>query len=199
MITLNAEQRSPEWYAARLGKPTASQFDNIVDAKGKPSRSRQKYLYQLAGERVSGVSTDGYVNSAMQRGIELEPEARGFFELITDKAVDCVGMCFPDHKMWGCSPDGLVGQDSGLEIKCPLSHNHVGYLIGGGLPVDYFVQVQGNLLVTERKSWWFLSYFPGIKPLLLEVGRDDKFCEVLEAELRRFCDDLDALVKRIGG
>lgn len=192
------EQLSTEWFAARVGRPSASQFDKIITTKGEPSKQRQKYLYQLAGERISGTREETYCNAAMQRGTEMEPEARALYELMRDVSVDQVGMCYRDSdKLFSCSPDGLVGEDGGLEIKCPSMAVHVEYLMGGKLPTDYFQQVHGSLLVTGRKWWDFLSYYPGIKPLLVRVFPDKGFMGVLDLELAFFCEELSAIVDQI--
>lgn len=198
MIALELQQQTPEWFAARCGVPSASNFDKIVTTKGEPSKQAQKYLWQLAGERVTGKQEESFTSGHMQRGIELEAEARQFYELVSDVVVQTVGICYPnENKKYSCSPDGLVGEDGGLEIKCPSMAVHVGYLIEGVLPTEYFQQVQGNLLVTGRKWWDFVSYYPGLKPLMLRVYRDEEFIKKLDLALENFCEELDAVTKRI--
>lgn len=195
MKILECAQYSPEYWSARCGVPSASNFDRIVDASGKPSKQRQKYLYQLAGERITCKAEETYQNAAMLRGLELEAEARSFYELTNDVTVQQVGFCM--NEIAGCSPDGLVGEDGGLEIKCPLMYNHVGYLLDGSFPTQYFQQVQGSLLVTGRKWWDFLSYYPGLKPLVIRVTPDRKFQEILKVELDAFCKSLGEVVEKI--
>lgn len=198
MITLDFAQGTPEWFAARCGVPSASNFDMIVTTKGEPSKQREKYLYRLAGERVSGKPEETYQNGAMQRGIEMEAEARKLYELAKDVEVAQVGICFPDKKrLYAASPDGLIGDDGLLEIKCPLIHTHVGYLINGELPTEYFQQTQGQLLVTEHKFVDFVSYYPGLRPLIVRVERDNNFLEKLEIELISFNKDLETLTEKI--
>ena len=198
MKILEIEQGSPEWHQARCGLPTASCFDKIIDATGKQSKSRKKYLYQLAGERITGKAEETYQNGAMLRGKEMEGEARELYELVTGETVQQVGLCLADGKFqYGASPDGLVGEDGGLEIKCPLIVNAVTYLIDGKLPSDYFQQVQGQLLVTGRKWVDFLSYYPGMKPLLIRILPDPEFQQLLKAELESFCKELDLIVETI--
>ena len=197
MIIVDVVQGTPEWFTARCGIPTASNFDKIITVDGKPSKQRQKYLYQLAGERVAGAKAWTYVNEAMQRGVELEAEARQLFEMVTGEEVTQVGMCMPSEKSWACSPDGLIGKDSGLEIKCPLIHTHVEYLLESSLPSDYFQQVQGNMMITGRASWNFMSYYPGLRPLILVVKRDDKFCMALLDELAKFTKELWTISEKI--
>jgi putative phage-type endonuclease len=198
MNIINCEQRSPEWFAVRLGVPTASEFDSIIQIDGKLSRSRQKYLYRLAGEKVAGKAEETYQNAAMLRGIELENEARQAYELIQGVEVEQVGFCLKDG--YGCSPDGLMQKERcGLEIKCPSIAVHVGYLVGGVLPDDYFQQVQGSLLVTGYKWWDFMSYYPGLPPFIIRVTPDKRFLDLLENQLVSFCRELEETIKKIQG
>jgi len=174
-------QGTPEWRTARAGIPTSSSFDMIITTAGKPSKQRQKYLYALAAERITGAKENHYQNGIMQRGIELESEARAMYELITGNEVKQVGVCFPE------------------EIKCPLSYTHVGYLLDGALPVDYFAQTQGQLLVTSRKYVDFFSYYPGLKPLLIKVKPDKAFLKALAIELEIFVKELDEITEKLRG
>jgi putative phage-type endonuclease len=196
MKILELEQRTDEWMQARLGIPTASNFDKIITTKGEPSKQAQKYMYRLAGERLSGTTEETYQNAAMQRGCELEDEARAFYSLINDVEVKQVGFCLSDSG-YGCSPDGLIGEEGLIEIKCPQMATHVEYLIEGGLPITYFQQVQGQLLVTERKWCDFISYYAGIKPLVVRVGRNETFIKALHGELVRFVFTLNETVRKL--
>jgi hypothetical protein len=195
MTIIDCEQRSDEWFAARLGVPSASSFEQIVTMKGEPSKQREKYLYKLAGEKVAGKAEESYQNAAMLRGVELEDTARQLYQLITDAQVDQVGFCVQDG--CGCSPDGLIGTTGGMEIKCPTISTHVGYLLNGGLPSEYFQQVQGSLLITGREWWDFVSFYPGLRPLIVRVEPDKAFLKALKAELDRFCVDLNTTIWRI--
>lgn len=197
MRLVDCEQKTPEWYAARCGIPTASGFDKIITTKGEQSKQRTKYMYQLAGERVAGVSEETYQSAAMIRGIEIEEEARDFYEFTTGEIVTKVGFCVSECGRFGASPDGLVGEDGLLEIKCPTLAVHVGYLLENKLPTDYFQQTQGQLLVTGRKWSDFISYYPGIKPLMLRVFPDGGFHQLLGAELSGFCAELEQIILRI--
>jgi putative phage-type endonuclease len=197
MKILNFEQLSPEWHAIRLGRPSASKFDMIVTADGSPSKQRQKYLYQLAGEKVSGISPETYQNDAMLRGIELESEARKFYEIVTENVVTQVGFCLSDCEKYGASPDGMIGEEGLLEIKCPIISTHVGYLLTNKIPTEYYQQTQGQLLVTGRKWVDFVSYYPGIKPLILRSVRDEGFIYLLKNELERFCKELEEVTDKI--
>ena len=153
-------------------------------------------LYKLAGEKVLGEKEEGYTNGAMQRGIELEPEARALFELITELGVKEVGLCYYDERRdRSCSPDGLVETGmtlmDGLEIKCPELQTHVEYLIAKKLPTKYIQQVQGSLYITGLERWNFFSYYPGMKPLHIVVERDEIFIAKLSKALDDFVVELD--------
>lgn len=189
-------QNTPEWHACRCGVPSASSFDCIVTTDGKPSKQRQKYLYKLAGERITGLAEETYTNGAMQRGKEMEAEARKLYTFHTGKEVAEIGFCLADGG-YGASPDGLVGDDGCLEIKCPQLATHVGYLLENKLPIEYFQQTQGQLLVTERRYVDFISYYPAMKPLIIRVERDEKFLAILKEELEKFCKELNEITERI--
>ena len=196
MITEAVVQGSPEWTKARLGIPTSSNFDKLITTEGEPSKQRQKYMYQLAAERITGVKEESYKNGIMERGILMEAEARDMYAFISGNEVEQVGVCFPDEKkLYGCSPDGLVGKDGQIEVKCPTSAIHVGYLLEGVLPKDYFQQVQGQLLVTGRKWLDFFSFYPGLKPLLIRIKPEKAFLGALQRELEVFCASLNEITK----
>lgn len=198
MIVLDLEQGTQEWLQARCGTPSASKFDMIVTSTGSPSKQAKKYLYQLAGERVIGKPVESYKSAAMERGIEMEGEAADLYELLTDAEVKRVGICYSDEvKAFSCSPDRLIGEDGLLEIKCPEIHTHVEYLLSGTAPTDYFQQLQGQLLVTGREWVDFMSYYPGLKPLIVRVKRDEKFLSALKGELETFCNELAAVTEKL--
>jgi hypothetical protein len=195
MIILEHEQGTPEWLQDRCGLPTASNFSNIVTSAGFRSKSRQKYMEVLAGERLSETIKEGFKSVSMARGNELEGQARTTLSMIHDVDIVLVGLCLTDDKLYGCSPDGLImSPKSGCEIKCPEFSAHREYYRNRRVPPTYWQQVQGEMLVCERDSWIFMSYFPGAKPLILTVQRDDNFCKILHRELVEFRMDLDELV-----
>ena len=198
MKTYNFEQLSEEWYAIRRGIPTASNFDKIITSKGEPSKQRTKYMYRLAGEAVSGIQEETYQNAAMIRGIELEEEARDLYEVLNDTEVEQVGFCLEDAIVKaGASPDGIINDFGMLEIKCPLITTHVDYLLKGKLPTEYFQQVQGQLYITGSDWCDFMSYFPGLKPLIIRVGREEDFINKLEDALVVFCKELNKIIIKI--
>ena len=191
-------QGSPEWLEVRLGKPGGTSFCDIVLRDGKRAAGRTKLLYRLASEILSGETTPGFQNAACLRGTELEPEARSAYELITGADVVQVGYVFADEsRRWGCSPDGLVGDDGLVEIKCPLAHTHVEYMDRGKLPSKYWHQVHGQMAVTGRQWCDFLSFHPNIRPFLLRVERDEAVCRMITEALEEFCADLAELVERL--
>lgn len=197
MIILNCTQGDADWITARCGKPSSSRFSDIVTTKGQTSKSRQKYLYELAGERIIGTPQESYTNPHMQRGIELESSARDYYRLITGNEVIEVGTCFYDaRKLYCASPDGLTEKGC-LEIKCPSLPVAVEYLLAGKLPTKYFTQVQGQLFVTEKEYADFLSWYPGLPELLIRVERDEPFIEKLKYELEAFCQELDEVTEKL--
>lgn len=195
MKIINCEQGSLEWFEARLCIPSSSNFDKIITTAGKPSKQREKYMYRLAGEAVSGVLEESYQNAAMLRGIEMEDEAKQLYTLITGNEVTEVGFCVEEG--YGASPDGLIAEKGCLELKCPLVATHVGYLLANKLPTDYFQQVQGQLLVTGREWADFMSYSPGLKPMIVRVNRDETFINALKIELAVFCEELRVVIGKI--
>jgi len=188
MRIINVEQRSPEWFAARLGVPSASNFGKIITPGGKRSTQVEGYLNRLVADILTGRSEQQEPSEAMQRGTELEPEARAYYELIAGP-VEEVGFCIHDDG-FGCSPDGLVGKDGLLEIKCGLAHTHVEWLRDGVIPSIHIPQVQGQLLTTGRLWCDFLAYHPSMKCLLVRVNRDDKYCDLLHEALKELVENI---------
>jgi len=200
MIILDCEQYSDEWWAARLGVPTASQFSNIVKTNGTPSDSATKYMYRLATEQITQVSTDSFQSAAMERGHEMENHARTLFEMRYDIEVKQVGLVFRDEqRKYACSPDGLL-DDAGLEIFCPESPNLVACLLNPEKALanaKKFQQIQGSMLITGFDTWHFVVYYPGMPALFQVIERDDAFCSKLEKELDSFALELSMTIKKI--
>lgn len=197
MKIYNFEQRTPEWYAIRRGRPSASVFSSIVTCDGKPSKSADKLLYKLAGEILTGKSEEMFQNDAMRRGVELEPDARMFYELSTGCTVEQIGFCLNDEETFGCSPDGLVGADGLIEIKVPSIATHISYMLDNCVPSEYYQQVQGQLLVTERDWCDFVSYHPDMKSFIYRQYRDEAFISKLNAELIAFTKRLKEIVEKL--
>lgn len=196
------EQRTEEWYAARLGKVTASRVADIV-AKTKTgySTSRANYMAELICERLTGVRGDFYMNAAMQWGVEKEPEARAVYEAQTGALVTEVG--FTPHNLIesaGASPDGLVGNDGLAEFKCPITATHLDTILTETIPGRYATQMQWQMACTGRQWCDFVSYDPRLpKELRLfvkRVPRDEAVVSMLEREVQSFLSELnDKLAK----
>lgn len=190
MTTIDTQQRSAEWYEARRGMVTASRFDKILTPKeGKPSAQQNTLINELIAESVLPPQEGAIVPATeeMYEGMRLEAEARCYFELEQAKApVTQVGFCIHESGLFGCSPDGLVGEDGGLELKVPLAKTHIGYVREGGLPDAYKCQVHGSMIVTGRKWWSFFSYSRHFEPFHVRVEWDD-FTNKLRSELYFFC------------
>ncbi len=184
MIISPHEQGTDAWLAARLGKPSASCFSKLITMTGKPSASADAYINQLLGERLTGKSEPHYTSEAMILGTEREPEARADYEFITGNKVDQVGFILDDSQSYGCSPDGLIGDDGGLEIKCPAQTTQAGYWRDKQSGVKkYYQQIQGCMMVTGRKWWDFFSYHPDMPHVLVRVKRDQDYIDKLSEQV----------------
>lgn len=202
MIILEAEQGSDEWLQARAGIVTGSKFGEIITPTGKPTTGAKRitYMNTLLAEWMSGSPTETFQSDWMRRGTELEPEARELYAMIKDCEPEQVGMVYKDKlKLVSCSPDALVG-DSGLwENKAPAPHTHVGYLLKESLPNQYIPQVQGQMWVCDREWCDFMSYCPGMPPMIVRVNRDNKFIESLSSEVERFVEEMLEKREKLGG
>ena len=196
-------QGSEEWYAARLGKVTASNFSAATSAgRGSaPSKTRKDYMLKLVAERMTELPTESYSNKAMEWGSETEQEAREYYEALNGCEVQQVGFIERDGDTGG-SPDGLVGANGMLEIKCPFPTTHIRYILADKMPAEYVKQVQGNLWVAERQWCDFVSFDPRVKQrpyFSARVYRDDDYIKELHIKLVMFIDEmktmLDSLTK----
>lgn len=186
------KQGTEEWFNIKKGRASASEFSKILTPTGKPSASAIPFARRLARECLCDDPLDDRFESKhMKWGKEIEPEARRRFEEVTGILVDEVGFCLRDDRATGCSPDGLIKFNGefyqGLEIKCPSVDKHVEYLMNGTLPKEYALQVHGSMAVTGFNSWYFMSYFPGLKDLIIKVERDE-FTEKVNDSLNSFVD-----------
>ena len=207
MITFTTEDRiavqqgTPEWLELRRGKVTASRVaDILAKTKTGPSASRQNYLIELALQRTTKTIEPSYTNAAMEWGTATEPQARVAYEVNTHNFVDQVP--FIDHptiKGFGCSPDGLVGADGLLEIKCPNSATHWEYFKSKEPPKKYFIQMQAQMAVTGAKWCDFVSFDPRMPErsqlLIVNVPRDPEFILYMEAEIKQFLEEVSTEVK----
>lgn len=190
MKTLNHEQYSDEWWSARRGLPTASQFGRIVGKTGKLLSGADTYIHELVAEGLLPDSgTEMFQSDAMANGSETEDEARRWYDFRNAADSKTVGLCLSGCGRYGASPDALVGRDGLLEIKCPLPKTHIGYLASGKLPDVYKAQVHGELLVTGREWADFMSYHPDLPPMVVRVEPDAYTIKLADA-LDQFCEKL---------
>jgi putative phage-type endonuclease len=184
-------QGSEEWFDARKGVATASEFGKILTPTGRLSKSSTAYMRKLTRECIIDDPMTFLGNDYTEWGNEYEKHARKEFEEVKGEKVHEVGFCISDrNNVVGCSPDGLIKDmfekwTEGLEIKCPSVDKHVQYLMEGELPGAYKMQVHGSMAVTGLNAWWFMSYFPGLRPLIIRVERDE-FTNKLDAVLDEF-------------
>ena len=175
MKIIDCQQGTPEWLAVRLGVPTASEFDSIITPKkGDLAAAHETYIDRLLDEQIRRDAERPFKGNAdTERGHALEPDARALYAFIHDVEPQQVGFILRDDGLAGCSPDSLIDEDGGLEIKCPDGPQHVGYLRAGTIPDKYKPQVHGCMIITGRKWWDFMSYCPGHKPLIIRAYPDD--------------------------
>ena len=198
LILLNCEQGSEAWHQARLGIPTASQFHRILTPSGAASSQATGYLAELLAEHISGEAATIPPTADMQRGTELEPAARACYELETGYDVVQVGGVYLDEtKKIMASPDGLIaGMTRGLEIKCPRLATYIRYILEGGLPTQYTLQVQGGMWVTDYEEWDFVSYCPDYVPqpiYIQTIKRNTALIAQMNKHIRAFSARLETL------
>ena len=191
------EQGTPEWFAARLGNVTASRVaDVIAKTKSGYSASRDNYMAQLICERMTGTVAESFTSSAMQWGTETEPLARAAYESAADVLVDQVGYVpHPVINRAGASPDGLVGADGLLEIKCPNTATHIETLLSEKVPSKYITQMQWQMACTGRQWCDFVSFDPrlpdGLQLFVSRVEAYSEYITTLEHEVEMFLIELD--------
>jgi len=196
MITYRVDQGSIEWQQLRIGIPTASRFSHIITPKThKLSASATPYLHEKLAEWLLGEPADAASSGFMDRGSDLEAEAIRWYEFTNDMTVDRPGFILRDDRLAGCSPDGLVGDDGGLEIKCLSASNHVGALLGSAN--EYPVQIQGCMWLCERTWWTRLYYNPAMPPVVVRVERDDSFIALLAVTVNAFIGRLQSAQARL--
>ena len=197
------EQRSPEWFAARLGRVTASKIaDVIAKTKTGYGASRDDYMTNLILERMTGAPTESISNQFMEWGTQQEPFARAEYEKVKEVLVDEVGIIYhPTIEMTGASPDGLVGDDGLVEIKCPSSKTHMATILSQTIAGKYFAQMQWQLCCTKRSWCDFVSFDPrmpeGLKLYIKRVERDDKYISMLEEEVIKFLQELEVKLNQL--
>ena len=200
---INIIQGSEEWHALRCGRVTASRVADVV-AKTKSGwgASRANYAAELIAERLTGEPAERFTNAAMQWGTDHEPDARAAYEFFRDAAVVEIG--FVDHPsiaMTGASPDGLVGEDGLVEIKCPNTATHLDTLLSQTVPAKYVTQMLWQMACTGRKWCDFVSFDPrlpeSMSMFVKRVERDDKRIAELETEVAAFLEEISAKIEQL--
>ena len=194
MIIHTFPQRTEEWYKVKRGKFSPSNFNKL-----KMSPSTQGYndlINQIVYERLTGKSVEHYVTPDMERGTELEPEARESYEMETFNKVKEIG-CYELDEWVCCSPDGIIGEDGMLEIKCPKWNTHLSYKLNGGIPDNYVWQMQGQMLIADKKWVDFYSYHPELEPHLFRFERDDKITTQIRQKLDKAIQEVQNRITKL--
>jgi len=195
MTFFDVEQGSDEWFAMRKGKFTASTFKDLFAAK--TTKAYEKVIYRVVFERLTGESPEGFTNEWMERGKELESEAREKYEMMTFNKVSNGGFVEVDEWV-GCSPDGFIRNDNGLiEIKCPAFNTHLNYLLDKKLPKIYEKQVQGQMYVTGAEWCDFMCYHPKLQPLIIRIERDEIMITEIKKKLEESIEKAKSLIKQL--
>lgn len=194
---ITCDQNSPEWFQARMGIPTASMFGTVM-AKGKDggaSATRKNYLFKLAGEIISGEPMENYQNANMERGHEMEKEARSWFAFLSDSPLERVGFIRNGQK--GCSPDSLIGADGMVEFKSNQPHIIIDLILKDQFPPEHMAQCMGALWIAEREWIDLCCYWPSMPKFVQRLHRDEAYIAKLSAAIDAFNDELQEIVSRI--
>ena len=187
-------QGSPEWHDLRRGRFTASNIPKLF--MGKTTQGYSDALYRVAMERVTGKSTESYSNAAMMRGIQLEPMARQIYEIEKQTLVEECGFVEVDEWM-GCSPDGLVGKDGMIQIKCPAFNTHIGYIVSEEVPKDYYIQMQAEMWMSGRQWNDFMSFHPDLPSLIIRLTPDEAVYKKMAEEIEIAKQKVTEIIKKI--
>ncbi|EJF76552.1 hypothetical protein MCO_01619, partial [Bartonella sp. DB5-6] len=201
------EQRTAEWFQARLGKVTASNVYNVLSktAKGLPTSKYEDYKMKLMTERLTGEISQSYTTAAMQWGVVYEENALKEYEFIYDTNVTKCGFIqHPKIEMAGASPDGFIGEDGLVEVKCPRSTTHLRFFMDGEIKPEYYAQMQFQMACTGRKWCHFISYNPnfvgrstGLRMKIKRVHRDEEQIEEINKAVEAFLAEIDQDMKQI--
>lgn len=200
MKIFNVDQNSEDWDALRCGKPTASAFSKILTTKGDPSKSMGEYAAQLAADKYVGRALDGWGgNEWSERGHELEDSGRAWYENNHPEwTVTKVGFITDDQERIGCSPDSEVSFDGLLEIKCLKATRHIAviqyYNKHGKAPTGYFMQPQGQMLVSGRNWVDLLFYHPDLPSLMIRQEPDYEIMGKLEVQIDVVIAERDSII-----
>ena len=189
MIIHDVKQGSEAWHSLRAGKPTSSVFSKLITSAGVESKQIEEYAIDLAIELLNGEAIQDFTgNKHTRRGHEYEPEACADYEMSNQVAVDHVGFITDSLQRYGCSPDGLVGKDGGLEIKCKSDKEHYKMLkkydIDGATPASHIAQPQGCMFVTKRKWWDLHLYHPKMRSVTIRQYPDLLYFKTVRKQLR---------------
>lgn len=197
----DCEQGTDEWFRARMGIPTASEFATVLakGRKGEDSKTRKTYMLKLAGEILTGEPMEHYGNVHTDRGTAMEPEARDLYSLVNDVELQKVGFIRCNERKAGASPDSLIGDDGILEIKTKLPHLHIDCLLRGEFPPEHRAQCQGQLWVTDREWCDLAVYWPGLPLIVRRMTRDKEYITELGAAVRQFNEELAEVVEKVRG
>ncbi len=192
-------QGSEEWFKARTGVVTASRFAAVMSSD--KLATYKNYLAEIVAERLTGQMADSYTSKEMQWGIDHEDEARMVYEAIKGVEVQQTGLLKHAELEAGASPDGLVGADGGIEIKCPNTATHITTLLSGKAPSKYYAQMQGQMWIGELKWVDFVSYDPRLDDknavFITRVERDDEYIKDLEERVTKFLAEVEIMLSKL--
>jgi len=197
MLTVyDCEQGSEDWFRARMGIPTASEFGTVLAPRaGSEGKMRRTYLHKLAGEIITGEPMERYGNAHMDRGHEMEAEARSLYAFMSDADPTQIGFLRNGQK--GCSPDSLIGDAGMLEIKTKLPHLLIDCILKDDFPAEHKAQCQGALWVSEREWVDIAVYWPRMPMFVKRAYRDEEYISKLSDAIDAFNADLAVVVDRI--
>ena len=203
MIDLEIKQGTEEWHQIRLGKVTASRVSDVMSKiKSGESAGRKNYKMDLVVERLTNTPTSSFTNSAMAWGTETEPLARMAYEVHSGNFVETVAFIqHPSIEWFGCSPDGLIGSEGNLEIKCPNTSTHIDYLLAGVPPAKYVPQMQTQMACTGAKWCDFVSFDPRLPDelqlLVVRLDRDEAYIQKIEEEVKQFLEEVEQIYSQL--
>jgi len=194
-------QGDPLWHEARIDSIGGTGISKIITTKGIRSKSREDYLIEKASQRITRKTKKIFQSYEMAWGHTYEPEARALFEFVYGIELSQCAMIFADDKKDShISPDGFnLEKEVGWETKCPQLKEFKATVDGNKLPTKHILQIQSSLALTGWDTWFFMSYFPGLKPFIIQVSRDESLIQIIKAEIRIFNRDLEKLITKLKG
>lgn len=199
MKILTMPQGSGEWTQARLGFITASEADALVTPLGKVKvgDAPESYLIKKVCEKFLGYSSDDASSFAMTQGSLIETVAIPYFEFTTGLAVKRVGLCLSDDGRSACSPDGLIGEDGGLEVKSPQPEKALRTILAGKIPAEHVIQVQFSLYVTQRAWWKYLLFSRQFAPMIIHAEPEPTIQSAIKEAVSAFGERFDPIMKKL--